>query len=126
MRVVVATVLILVIFLVGAFMINKYVNNACGRLLEDVGELDRSIKGENWARGREHVQNLKKQWEMTKKGWLLFLEHYETDPIDISLTRLEQYVEVENKALASGEMAELRLLIDSVRSKENFKLENIL
>ncbi len=126
MRVVVATVLILVIFLVGAFMINKYVNNACGRLLEDVGELEESIKGEDWAQGREQIQNLKKQWDTTKKGWLLFLEHYETDPIDISLTRLEQYVETENKPLASGEMAELRLLIDSVRSKENFKLENIL
>ncbi|MFW5649581.1 MAG: DUF4363 family protein [Candidatus Alkaliphilus sp. MAG34] len=126
MRVVVATVLILVIFLVGAFMINKYVNNACGRLLEDVGELEESIKGEDWAQGREQIQNLKKQWDTTKKGWLLFLEHYETDPIDISLTRLEQYVETENKPLASGEMAELRLLIDSVRSNENFKLENIL
>lgn len=126
MRVVIITVLILIIFFVGAFIVNRHVNNTCGKLLENVGALDRSIKGEDWAQGREQVHSLKKQWEDTKKSWLLFLEHYETDPIDIVLTRLEQYLEIENKALASGEMAELRLLIDSVRSKENFKLENIL
>jgi hypothetical protein len=126
MRVVIITILILVIFFVGAFMVNRYVNSTCGELLKDAGALDRSIKEENWIQGREQVNGLKKQWEDTKKGWLLFLEHYETDPIDIVLTRLEQYIEVENKALALGEMAELKLLIDSVRSKENFKLENIL
>lgn len=126
MRVVIVTVIILIIFFVGAFIVNRCVNNTCVKLLEDARALDRSIKKEDWARGKKQVHSFQKQWEGTKKCWLLFMEHYETDPIDIVLTRLEQYIEVEDKALALGEMAELKLLIDSVRSKENFKLENIL
>lgn len=126
MRVVVATVLILIIFFIGVFIMNRHVNSTCEKLLKNVEALDKSIKGEDWTHGKGQVHSLKKQWETTKKSWLLFLEHYETDSIDIALSRLEQYVEIENKALALGEMAEFKLLIDHIRSKESFKLENIL
>lgn len=126
MRVVVITILILVIFFVGTFMLNQYINNSCEMLLENVKILDKSIKEESWNQSREEIQNLKKQWETTKKGWQLFLEHYEMDAIDIALSRFEQYVEIESKALALGEMAELRLLISHIKGKKNFMLENIL
>ena len=71
------------------------------------------------------MASVNKEWEDTKK-WQLFLEHYEMDAIDIVLSRLEQYAEIENKAFAIGETAELKLLISHIKDKENFKLINIL
>lgn len=126
MRVVVTTILILVLFFVSTFMLNEYINKSCENLLANAKVLDKSIKGESWNQGTEEVKNLKEQWETTKKGWQLFLEHYEMDAIDIALSRLEEYIKIENKPLALGEMAELKLLISHVKDKESFKLVNIL
>lgn len=126
MRTVIATILILVVFVVGTLILNRYINTSCEKLLNDVKELHTSVEDSRWTDVKKQVAGLNKEWEDTKKRWQLFLEHYEIDAIDIVLSRLEQYAEIENKALAIGETAELRFLISHIKDKEDLKLINIL
>ncbi|MBU5676779.1 DUF4363 family protein [Alkaliphilus sp. MSJ-5] len=126
MRIVVVTLLILVIFIVGTFLINQYINRSCEKLLEDIKILNKSINENEWNKAKDHLENLKVQWKDTKKTWQLFLEHYEMDVIDIAIARLNQYVEIEERALALGELAEFRLLISHIKDKEGLKLQNVL
>lgn len=126
MRIVIVTIIILVIFVVGAVMLNRYVNTSCDGLLDNVKELHASVENDRWSDSKKQLKGLKEEWENTKKRWQLFLEHYEMDDIDIILSRLEQYLEIKEKALSLGETAELGLLINNVKDKEGLKLVNIL
>lgn len=126
MRIVIATMLILVVFGAGTFMLNRYIDTGCEKLLDSVKELHTSVEDSRWDDVKKQVSSLNKEWESTKNKWQLFLEHYEMDAIDIVLSRLEQYAEIENKAFAIGETAELRLLISHIQDKEGLKLINIL
>jgi len=126
MRVVVATLLILIIFVTGTFMINQNINQSCERLLEDIKVLDESVKNSEWNNAKDQLTNLKREWENTRKTWELFLEHNEMDSIDVVVARLDQYVEIEERSLALGEIAEFRLLISHIKDKESFKLGNVL
>ncbi|QUH18913.1 DUF4363 family protein [Alkaliphilus sp. B6464] len=126
MRTVVVTLLILVIFIVGTFMINQYINRSCEKLLEDIKILNKSINENEWSQAKDRLEGLKAQWKDTKKIWQLFLEHYEMDAIDIAIARLSQYVEIEERTSALGELGEFRLLISHIKDKGSLKLVNVL
>ena len=126
MRSLITTLLILVIFVVGSFATNKYIVNSCEKLLEDIELLSKLVKDNEWDNSKGQLKKLKEQWKDTKDVWQLFLEHYEMDAIDISIARLDEYVEIEEQSLALGEMAAFRLLISHIKDKESLKLENIL
>lgn len=126
MRVVIVTILILVIFIVGAFMLNKYIGTSCEKLLSSVEELHTLVENNKWSEAKEELTSLRKEWDNTKKRWQLFLEHYEMDTIDITIAKLGQYVDIEERALSLGEVAEFQLLISHIKDKEQIKLENIL
>lgn len=126
MRIVIVTVLILVIFLVGAVMLNRYIDTSCESLLEDVKQLHTFVEGNSWDDAKDQLTDLKAEWEKVKKRWQLFLEHYEMDTIDITISKLSQYVDIEERVMSLGEVAEFELLIDHIKDKKHLKLENIL
>ncbi len=126
MRVVTVTLIILIIFIVSAVMLDNYINDTTNDLLKDIEVLNKLIEENKWSESKSQLANLQYTWEDVEKRWKLFLEHYEMDGIDIAMSRLDQYIEIENKPLALGEMAELRLLVGHIKKKESFKLENIL
>lgn len=126
MRILVVTLIILAIFVVGTFMLNQYINSSCEKLLEDIELLNKYVESNEWNEAKTQLVNLKEQWESTKRKWQLFLEHYEMDSIDVAVARLDQYVKIEERSLALGEIAEFRLLISHIKSKESLKLGNIL
>ncbi len=125
MRVVVVTIVILIIFIAGTFMLDNYINNSCDDLLEDIKALNKLIEEKEWNKAKDELFKVRKEWESTKKSWQLFLEHYEMDSMDIAIVRLDQYVKIEDRSLALGEIAELELLISHIKGKESLKLQNI-
>ncbi len=126
MRTVIITIIILIIFIVSAFVLHRYIDTSCDGLLDNVKELHVSVEKDRWSDSKKQLSDLNEEWENTKKRWQLFLEHYEMDDIDIVLSRLEQYLEIKDKPSALSETAELRVLINHIKDKEGFMLENIL
>lgn len=126
MRVVIITIIILTVFVVGTVVLNHYVNVSSKKLLDEVEELHVLVEKNKWPDSKKQFAGLKEGWESTKKRWQFFLGHHEMDTIDIVLSRLEQYLEVKDKALVLGQTAELRLLIDHIKGKEGFMPGNIL
>ena len=126
MRVVTATLIILVVFIVSGFMLDNYINNTADDLLKDIKTVNKLIEDNDWNNAKKELSNLKEKWLKTEKKWQLFLEHYEMDSIDVAMVKLVQYVEIESRTAALGAVAELRLLVSHIKEKESFKLENVL
>lgn len=126
MRVVVATLIILIIFITGTFVLNNYIDESCNELLKDVEVLISLIEENKWTEAKVDLLELQDKWTEIKKRWQLFLGHYEMDSIDIAISRLEQYVKIEDKSSSLGELAEFNFLVSHIKDKEKLKLQNIL
>lgn len=125
MKVVVATMIILIVFLLGSFMLNQYISRSCELLLEKIEGVYKSVNNEDWVEAQKQFVDLENQWGIIEKKWQLFLEHYEMDAIDVTMARLKQYIKIEERVVSLGELAELKLLIGHIEDKEAFKLENV-
>ncbi|SDL06819.1 DUF4363 family protein [Natronincola ferrireducens] len=126
MKVVVITILILVVFFIASLYFTYYLNQSAETFIDMIEKLDKSITQENWEEAQEHIERVMKEWDKTKKIWLGFLEHYEIDMIDIILARTQKYVTIEERSLALGGVAELKLLVEHILDKQTLKLQNIL
>ncbi|AKL96964.1 hypothetical protein CACET_c35330 [Clostridium aceticum] len=126
MKVVVATVLILVVFFTSSLVLNQYIERSAKELTDMIQKLEAAVQEESWEEGQMHMEKVVEQWHETRSMWQTFLEHYEIDVIDIVLAKVEKYVTIEERALALGGIAELELLIEHVIGKGEFKLTNIL
>ncbi|SCY82417.1 DUF4363 family protein [Alkaliphilus peptidifermentans] len=126
MKTVIITLVILITFFIGAVIFQQYVENSCKTLLAHIERLDESILAENWEEAENNIQDLRKEWEQKKKIWEVVLEHYDLDAIEIAITKIERYTEVNEKIMTLGEIVQLKFLIRHVSDRESFRLSNLL
>ncbi|SNS41942.1 protein of unknown function [Anaerovirgula multivorans] len=126
MKVVVITVLILVLFFVSSLYMNHYITRSSEEVVNKIEKLEESIEKNNWEEAQLYMKETAEEWNKTKKVWLIFLEHYEIDKINIVLARLQKFTSIEKDTEALGEIAEFKLLVKHVVEKEAFKITNIL
>ncbi|ABR50407.1 conserved hypothetical protein [Alkaliphilus metalliredigens QYMF] len=126
MKVVVITIIILIIFFAGSIWLSEYISQSTQKLVEQIEQLDEAIEEENWNEAQNNLNELSKEWEKTKKGWLIFLEHYEIDSIDIVLAKVGRYAALEERETALGELAHLKTLVEHVKEKSRLHITNIL
>lgn len=126
MKVVVITILILIIFFVGAIFINQHVQFNSEQMKIHTMALDKLIEENMWEEANIHMHELEKSWSDTKKLWLLFMEHSEIDSIDTLTAKVKRFIEIEEREMALGEIVILQEVIDHIIKKQSIKLSNIL
>lgn len=125
MKVVIATVLILIAFFIGALVFMNYVQVNCDKLLSQVEELDSALANEDWDNVNEKLQIVKEGWRSMKHILELYIEHYDMDRAEVALAKMNKYIDNKEKTLVLGEVAELKFVIDLIKKKEAFKLSNL-
>lgn len=126
MKVVVVTILILVLFFSCSLYFNHYINVSSEKIIDMIEELEEAVEKKGWEEAQSHMREAKETWNDIKKVWLIILEHYEIDKIDIVMARLQQFINIEKETEALGEIAELKGLVKHVVEKEIFSIANLL
>lgn len=126
MRLLTSLGLILVLLIGSGFWINHSLQAASGRLSQKVVLVSANIEKRDWQAAKQETGKLGEAWEKDARWWPVFLDHQEMDNIEFSLARATEYVNSENKALAEGQLSELKLMLEHIPRKERVNLENIL
>lgn len=126
MRVVMITTIILILFFGGALYFSHYVGVQTEGLIASINELDEVIMAKDWETGEEKLQKVKDDWNEIKGVFETLLEHYDLDSIEVSLAKIEKYMEVQDHSLAVGEITHLKFVISLIQKKESFSLSNLL
>lgn len=117
---------LLLILLAGAtFWYSDYIQSSSSQLVQELDYVEQLIHGQNWDQANQEMERMQEEWKHTKKWWSAMLNHQEIDQIDITLKRVEKYVEGKSSLLSLGELAALRLLVDHIANTESFSIENI-
>ncbi len=126
MKVVIITTIILILFFTGALFFSQYVTINNEKLLTTIDKLDKAILVEDWETAKGHLDNIKEDWNKVNTIYEVLLEHYDIDSVNVSLNKIEKYMEVEERNLIIGEVTQLRFIIDLIKKRETFTLSNLL
>ena len=110
---------------VGTFWYSDYIHKSADSIVQKLNLVEELIQGEKWQEAEFELTKMEEEWEETKKMWSVLLHHQEIDSIDISLKRVEKYIQGESSVLGLGELSALRLLVDHISDTESLSIQNI-
>ncbi len=85
-----------------------------------------NIKAEDWSRAKGTVQDMLNEWEQTCEWLQFWVNHTDTDDVNLGLERLAAAVEVEDKSLSLWAAAELNESLRHIHHRDSLKIGNIL
>lgn len=110
----------------GGFWHSHYINESANSLVQKLDRVEEFIRVEEWGIAKQEMMQMENEWEGTKKWWSILIDHQEIDNIDISLKRVEKFVEGENSILGLSDLSALRLLVDHIKDTVMLSIQNIL
>lgn len=117
---------VLLVIIIGLSVFGANVlSNTSGRLEEHISRIEVSTTSGDWDNATGYLDDIEKDWTKSEGIWSILIDHIEIDNIENSLTRMKKYIEVKDKALALGEIANLKQYVKHIPQKETFNLRNI-
>lgn len=117
--------LVLVIIISGVLTL-YYLNRSCEKLEKAVDSAGLLIQAKQWDSAEKLLDDFATDWDRTKSGWAILLDHFEIDNIDNSYIKTRKYVECKDYPSALAELEALKAYIKHIPKKESFSLENIM
>lgn len=126
MRTVPTIVIIVVLLLGGSLTTYRYLQTTALTLGAQLEAVEQSISTQKWEGAQKELNTAQQRWDKSKTWWTIFLDHQEIDNIDISMNRLEKYIETHDVSLSLGEVSAVKLQVDHISDTEKLNLQNIL
>lgn len=126
MRTLITIVIIVILLLGGSLTSYQYIQNSTQALVVPLETVERSISTKKWTVAQKELNTIRLRWDEDKAWWTVILDHQDIDTIDISIMRLEKYIEAQDVSLSLGEVAALELLVDHISDTAKLNLQNIL
>jgi len=126
MRLLISLVITLSIIVALGLWSNYSLQASTDDLTRSIDKISISIEKQQWEAARKQTDKLDKIWQGKAAWWPIMLEHQEIDNIEFSLARFKEYVNCKDKAMAQGQLSELRLMIRHIPQKEAVNIKNIL
>lgn len=126
MRTIPTIVIIVVLLLGGSLTTYRYLQTTTLTLGAQLEAVEQSISTQKWEVAQKELNTAQQHWDKNKTWWAVLLDHQEIDNIDISMNRLEKYIETHDVSLSLGEVSALKLQVDHISDTEKLNLRNIL
>ena len=117
---------ILLVIIAGGIWINHELKNSSLVLTQQMDLVSARIEEDDWPMAVTETEKLEKKWKSEAKWWPVILEHQEMDNIEFAMARFKEYVAASDSPLATGQLSEIRLMVEHIPRKEKINLENIL
>ncbi len=109
-----------------AFYFNRHLKDSSEKLFEYISRVESHVTEEEWEKARNEFIRTEKYWNSTKQKWLLTINNSELEAVSLTLTRLNKFIELQEKSESLVELAELLLLLESIVQKSEFSIKNML
>ena len=126
MRTLLIVIIIFILLFGGSLASYRYIQTTTQSLGAQLETVEQSASAQLWQAAQKELNTAQQRWDKTKTWWTVLLDHQEIDNIDISMKRLEKYIETQDVSLSLGEVSALRLQVDQIYDTEKFTLKNIL
>ncbi|NLV37086.1 MAG: DUF4363 family protein, partial [Clostridiaceae bacterium] len=88
-------------------------------------KIEESVESEGWDQAKGILKQISDDWMEVKGIWAALIDHAEIDNIDITLSRLEALIMIEDVSASLSEAAALRKYVNHIPNKEKLSFENV-
>jgi hypothetical protein len=89
------------------------------KMAQPIEKLEENIVSEDWKNAGNSLDRVNMEWSKVKGKWSALVDHQEIDNIDVTLSRLQKFVESCDKASSLSEASALGKLCQAIFRKKN-------
>ena len=117
--------IIIIITIVSLDLVTQnYTKETARQTSEMLSELKEKIKKEE-GNITTKIQEIYKNWEERREKLAYFIEHDELEKVETSLTNIKTFIEVKDFDMAINDIDEAKFILEHIKEKNSFNLENI-
>lgn len=125
MRNVVLVLLISVIMIIAISFSIRYLNEVSQDLGKLSGEIERDIIDDDWDKAYNASLEFTNKWEDYSRKIKLFANHQEIDNIEITISKLPQYIKERTKDESLACINVLKFLLNHISELEKVTIQNV-
>ncbi len=126
MRSVIISIVLFIVILLLIFLSMFYVSHQSRETSEILEQLKTSVKNGDWAAANVQNEVLKAKWDKDKSILAFLFDHFELDTIQISFSRLDEYVNCKDTLTSLSEISVVKMLIEHLPKRDSLTLDNLL
>lgn len=73
----------------------------------------------------KNIEEIYKSWEERREKLAYFIEHDELEKVETNLTNIRSFIEVDDLDMAISSIEEVKFILEHIKEKNAFNLENI-
>jgi len=123
---VVIIVIVLILVFVSGYLMSYYFNKSSKSMDIELARLDSEVRTNKWIPASQVLEIMENKWKGMKSTWELLIDHQEIDNIDLSVSKMKEYVKGKDRVNALAEISSLKLLFEHIPKKDSLSLTNIL
>lgn len=122
----IAALIILTLVVGFGYYSYDYLEKTTNTLVLKTVSLEKNARAENWVQTEKSFGSLNSSWNKVNEKWAMLIDHQELDRINISISRIKEYIHTRHMPGLMAELAELKLLLAHIPEKEALNLDNML
>lgn len=126
MKQVIIVIILTITLIIVSLFVNNYLELTSQNLFYYVNNIETYVRQENWNKANNEFLLANKAWNEMKNKWAIFIEHKEINNIEISINKIEKYMESKSIKDVLAEISKFKLLIKHISNTYKLSLENIL
>jgi len=126
LRTLTTIIVIALLLIVGSYTSYQYIQTATQSMADHLTVVEQSIANQKWEGAFEELTTAQQRWTEINTWWSILLDHEEIDTIDLSIKRLEKFIDTKDMTLSLSEVSALKFLFEHISEAEQFSLNNIL
>ncbi len=119
------TLSIIIVLFLGWFYINVLLTNTVLELNKDLTSLQSNLSDGHWEEVESNFQTIQKKWFDFEKILTLIVNHDEVEKVNLSLTKIHEYIKKRESLFLLGELTSLKYFINHIKDNESLSLDNI-
>ena len=117
--------IIIVISIVGLdFITQNYTKATVAQTSSMLSDLKEKIKKDE-ENISNNIEEIYQKWEERRKKLAYFIEHDELEKVETKITNIKTFIEVEDLEMAISSIDEAEFILEHIKEKNAFNLENI-
>jgi hypothetical protein len=116
---------IVVAITTGGIISQRYLDRSADELSFQLERVQQAVAQKDWTGSEGGVALLEQHWSGVHDNWALFTDHLELDDLELSLIRLQKFIEARDEVNAMVEVSEAMDMIRCIPERERLTWRNI-
>lgn len=118
--------IIIVIGIIGLELLTQnFTEKTVKEIRETFSKIENEIVKQNIEQIKIELENISNKWEEKKKRLAYYIEHDELEKVHTAIVTMKSYIKTNDFSSAMAELEEGKFVIEHIKEKNSFNLQNI-